>query len=156
MSHGTAEDQTTEPVDTSDMQVAISRGGAEEFVEGRRSYIQYRDLGVRDGSRGRFGGTIARGTGAPIEPTGWHYHVCEAQLTYILRGWVEIQFGDGTSTRVEAGDSVFIPGGVRHAETAAAPDIEVIEYTIPAQFETVPCDGPGPAAAIPLAPSAVR
>lgn len=126
------------------MRYAVAKGGAERFVEGRRSYIRYRDLEVAGASGGRFGGTVHRATGEPIQSTGWHYHVCEAQLTYVLTGWADLEFGDGTTVRIEAGDAVFIPGGVRHIERAASPDIEVIEYTVPAEIGTVECDGPGP------------
>jgi hypothetical protein len=26
------------------------------------------------------------------QPTGWHYHVCEGQLEYMLGGWVDLEF----------------------------------------------------------------
>ena len=29
------------------------------------------------------------------KPTGWHYHVCEGQFVYTLKGWVELEFEDG-------------------------------------------------------------
>ena len=32
------------------------------------------------------------------EPTGWHAHQCEAQFVYVLKGWVELEFEDGTRT----------------------------------------------------------
>lgn len=126
------------------MRPEIAAAGEESFVEGRRSYIRYRDLGVSSASGGRFGGTVHRAVSGPVPSTGWHYHVCEAQLTYVLRGSAEIEFGDGTVRRISAGDAVFIPGGVRHIERDATDDIEVIEYTVPAEIGTVECDGPGP------------
>lgn len=46
--------------------------------------------------------------------SGWHYHVCEHQLIYVLMGWMDLEAEDGTHTRIEAGDSVIIPGGMRH------------------------------------------
>ena len=52
------------------------------------------------------------------QPTGWHYHVCEGQFVYALKGFVELEFEDGTQCRLEPGDSCFIPGGMKHNEIA--------------------------------------
>ena len=37
------------------------------------------------------------------EPTGWHYHVCDHQLVYMLKGWVDLEFEDGTKVRLMPG-----------------------------------------------------
>lgn len=122
------------------MRPVISKGSDAKYVEGRRSYIRYRDLGVKDASNGHFNGVIAEGTGEPIQPTGWHYHDCVAQLTYVLDGWARIEFEDGTVETIEAGDAVFIPGGVLHTESDASENIRVLEYTIPGEIGTVPAE----------------
>ena len=44
------------------------------------------------------------------EPTGWHVHHCQAQFIYVLKGWVTLEFEDGSKHRMEAGDSGLIPG----------------------------------------------
>jgi mannose-6-phosphate isomerase-like protein (cupin superfamily) len=49
---------------------------------------------------------------------------------------------DGTHTRIEAGDSVIIPGGMRHNVPGTAYEIEVLTITIPAEAELVKCDRP--------------
>ena len=49
-------------------------------------------------------------------PTGWHYHECDGQFIYILKGWVDLQFEDGRTLRIEEGNSLFIPGYLRHNE----------------------------------------
>ena len=38
------------------------------------------------------------------QPTGWHYHVCEGQLVYALKGFVELEFEDGTQCRLKPGN----------------------------------------------------
>ena len=43
--------------------------------------------------------------------TGWHYHTCDMQFVYILRGWVDLEFAGGRKARFGVGDSVMIPGG---------------------------------------------
>lgn len=76
------------------------------------------------------------------QPTGWHYPVCEVQFVYTLKGWVELEFEDGTHCRLVAGDSVFIPGGMRHQETRTSDDLEILEVSVPADMGTVPVDPP--------------
>ena len=50
------------------------------------------------------------------EPTGWHFHVCEHQLVYMLKGWVDLEFEDGTKVRLMPGDSLMIPDGMNGTE----------------------------------------
>jgi mannose-6-phosphate isomerase-like protein (cupin superfamily) len=115
-------------------------------VEGRRGFLEYRDLGVAAASGGRMN---ARTTAMSATPgvstaltTGWHYHLCEMQIGVILKGWVDMQFEDGTERRVVAGDVIMIPGGLRHNETAISDDFEDIELTVPADIGTVACEPP--------------
>ena len=89
-------------------------------VPGRRKFFSYSDLGVTAASQGRMRAQLTTGITGMTQPTGWHYHLCESQFVYALRGWVDLEFEDGTKVRVKAGDSIFIPGGLRHNETAAS------------------------------------
>lgn len=75
-------------------------------------------------------------------PTGWHYHVCEAQFVYMVKGWMELEFEGQGVIRLEPGDSVLIPGGLRHNELCASDDFELIEASIPAAMDTVACEEP--------------
>jgi uncharacterized protein YjlB len=43
---------------------------------------------------------------------------------------------------VKAGDSIFIPGGLRHNETATSDDFQILEVSVPADMGTQPCDPP--------------
>jgi len=76
------------------------------------------------------------------KPTGWHYHVCEGQFVYTLKGWVELEFEDGSSCRLEAGDSCFIPGGLKHNEIGTSDDLEILEVSLPGEIGTVSVDPP--------------
>ena len=44
--------------------------------------------------------------------------------------------------RIQSGESLYIPGGLRHNETAASTDLELLEISVPADMGTVACDPP--------------
>jgi mannose-6-phosphate isomerase-like protein (cupin superfamily) len=60
----------------------------------------------------------------------------------MLKGWVDLEFEDGTKVRLMPGDSMMIPGGMRHNETGTADELEILELSVPAQMNTVVCDKP--------------
>ena len=128
----------TEPT----MKVAVTSAKNPDYVEGRRSFFQYRDLGVTKASDGWMRAQVMSAITGMTQPTGWHYHVCEGQFVYTLKGFVELEFEDGTNCRLEAGDSCFIPGGMKHNELRTSDDVEIIEVCLPANMGTVPCDPP--------------
>ena len=111
------------------------------LVPGRREFLKYRDLGVTKASGGRMRAQITVATGA-MRPTGWHYHVCDSQLVYALKGWVDLEFEDGRKIRLMPGESLMIPGGMRHNETGTADELELLEVSVPAEMKTVVCDPP--------------
>ncbi len=111
-------------------------------VGGRRDFFVYRDLGVTEASLGKLRAQTVTAVRGMTEPTGWHYHVCEGQFVYGLKGWVDLEFETGEKIRVGQGESLFIPGGMRHNETAASDDLEILELSVPADMGTVACDPP--------------
>ena len=111
-------------------------------VPGRRPFVRYRDLGVAGATGGRVRAQVMSASRGMSEPTGWHYHVCEAQFVYGLKGWVDLEFEDGQRIRLSAGESLLIPGGVRHNETATSEEFELLEVCLPADMGTVPCERP--------------
>jgi quercetin dioxygenase-like cupin family protein len=112
------------------------------FVVGRRDWLQYLDAGFEEASGGRVRATLSTATGAMVTETGWHYHECEMQIGFIMKGWIDLQYEDGTEVRLEAGDMMFVPGGVKHNELRTSDDIAGLEITIPARMGTVPCEMP--------------
>ena len=56
---------------------------------------------------------------------------------YMLSGWVDLEFEDGQKLRIQSGESLYIPGGLRHNETAASRDLELLEISVPADMGTV-------------------
>ncbi|MGH7031413.1 MAG: cupin domain-containing protein [Stellaceae bacterium] len=124
------------------MKVAATSAAKPDYVEGRRSFFQYRDLGVTAASDGWMRAQVMSAVTGMTQPTGWHYHVCEGQLVYALKGFVELEFEDGRQCRLEAGDSCFIPGGLKHNEIRTSDDVEILEVCLPANMGTVPCEAP--------------
>src|ERR1700746_1512133 len=124
------------------MKVRVTSAKAPVYVEGRRNFFKYRDLGVTAASNGWMRAQLTTAITGMTQPTGWHYHVCEGQFVYTLKGWVELEFEDGTSCRLGAGDWGFIPGGMRHQEIRTSDDLEILEVSVPADMGTVPVDPP--------------
>jgi quercetin dioxygenase-like cupin family protein len=124
------------------MTLAVSEKKNARYVDGRRAFFKYRDLGVTDATHGRMRAQVTS-TVAPMDrETGWHYHTCEMQFVYMLRGWIDLEFEGGRKVRLEAGDSVMIPGGAPHQETRTSDDFEIVEVSVPAEMGTVNCDPP--------------
>jgi quercetin dioxygenase-like cupin family protein len=127
---------------TSGQKVAHARIAEPVLVKGRRDFFSYRDLGVAEGSAGTMRAQVMKSSKGMSEPTGWHYHECDGQFIYIMKGWVDLQFEDGRTLRVEEGDSLFIPGYMRHNEIRTSEEMEILEVSAPGVMGTKPCDPP--------------
>jgi mannose-6-phosphate isomerase-like protein (cupin superfamily) len=137
-----SESATLERPATAGMKAAVTSAKRPDYIAGRRNFFRYRDLGVEKASDGWMRAQVMSAITGMTQPTGWHYHVCEGQFVYALKGFVELEFEDGTSCRLEAGDSCFIPGGMKHNELRTSDDVEILEVCLPANMGTVPCDPP--------------
>ena len=132
---------STETRSATGPQVAVASAADPVLVPGRRAFFTYRDLGVTKGSQGRIRAQVTAGRDGMTEPTGWHVHLCEGQFVYMLNGWIDLEFPD-RRVRLEAGNSVFIPGNTPHNETGASDSFELLEVSVPAEMGTRPCDPP--------------
>lgn len=111
-------------------------------ASGRRAFFTYKDMGVTDATGGMMRAQLTTAREGMKESTGWHYHVCEAQYVYCTSGWVDLEFETGETVRVSAGESIFIPGGMKHNELETSDDFQILEVSVPAKMDTVPCDPP--------------
>lgn len=127
---------------SSKMKLAVTSKDSAPFVQGRREFFKYRDLGVTAASNGAMRADVQFATQGMSKPTGWHFHICETQFVYVLSGWIQLEFEDGTERRIEAGGSLFIPPGFKHNEVCTSDTFEVVEVSVPAKLETVACDPP--------------
>jgi len=121
---------------------AVARASAPEYIKGRRDFFKYRELGVTAASEGDMRAQVTIGTQGLTRPTGWHYHVCDGQFIYMLKGWVELEFAGSGTVRLNEGDSAYIPGNLPHNEIHAADELEILEISVPADMGTKPCDAP--------------
>lgn len=118
---------------------SLSRAkGAKFRKDGLRAFFEYRDLGIREATQGRFNAEVIRaGTVKDYKRAGLHYHKLDFQLVYVLKGWVKFDYeGEGSFT-LKAGDCVLQPPEIRHELTAFSRDMELLEVTSPADFRTV-------------------
>ncbi len=122
--------------------LAIATAADPVYVAGRREFFKYRELGVTEATNGRMRAQVTEASQGLSKETGWHYHVCEQQFIYMLKGWVDLEFEDGRKVRLGQGDSMMIPGGMRHNETATSDQMDILEISVPAKFGTVVCDKP--------------
>jgi mannose-6-phosphate isomerase-like protein (cupin superfamily) len=109
--------------------------------KGLRSFWEYRDLGVADGTHGRVRATVLRALRpCPEGGTGWHYHELDFQMYYVLKGSLRtIVEGQGELT-FQAGDSWLQPPRTRHNVVYFSEDLELLEVIAPADFGTEECE----------------
>ena len=119
--------------------IAVSDG---ERMPGRREFAQYFDLGVEAASQGLISTQVTKLRSGMAEETGWHYHDCDFQWLYVVKGWLELQLENGETKRIPENGVCFIPGGYRHNETATSEDLEFVEIFMPPSPATVPVDSP--------------
>ncbi len=114
---------------------AVAKKSSAEYVSGRRAFFKYRDLGVTRATGGKLRAQVTSAEAGMSQPTGWHIHKCEAQLVYMLSGWIDLEFED-RKVRVQAGDSIMIPGNTPHNETGTSDTFELLEVSVPADMGT--------------------
>ena len=105
---------------------------------GLRVYREYRDLGISAATEGRIHAQIVRTT-KPCPPggSGLHYHDLEFQMVFVLKGRSTVRFEGQGELSFEAGDSWIQPPRIRHDVLYFSDDYEVLEITMPAEYETV-------------------
>jgi quercetin dioxygenase-like cupin family protein len=135
------------PEHKTDFSVAHLRDAVFES-EGLRGFFEYRDLGIKAATGGRAGAHVIRAKpGAGHGGTGWHRHALDLQLVYILKGWVRFDYEGVGEVLLEAGACVHQPPGIRHVEIAHSDDVEILEITLPAEFDTEAVTAPEAVAA---------
>lgn len=130
-------------VQTPVMKAAHAKAEDIRFNPGRRPEIKYRDLLVEEATGGQMRAEVMHlSPGAPMRATGWHYHTCEIQFLYMMKGWVDLEVDGLGTVRLQEGESLVIPGGTVHQELATSESMELLEVSVPAAISTVSCDPP--------------
>ena len=120
---------------------SVSRAQDAVYQTGLRSFMEYRDLGIAEATKGQFRAHVVRikkdGPGAhDLHTTGLHQHLCDFQMFYVLKGWIRFVYeGQGEHTFRE-GDCVLQPAAIVHNELECSDDVEVLEIYSPAVHET--------------------
>ena len=118
------------------MKFTVSHREKSKFEAGLRGFFQYRDLGIDSATEGNYGANVIKAVPGKHSKGEWHLHKLNFQMVYILKGWVTFEYeGQGTFTFHE-GDSVLQPPKLPHREIEHSEDLELLEITSPATFDT--------------------
>ncbi len=104
--------------------------------EGLRPFFEYRRLGIAEATGGTFGAHVIRAVPGMESPGTWHSHELEFQLVYVTQGWVVFEYEGQGEHVLRAGSCVLQPPGIIHREVRHSDDMELIEITSPAEFDT--------------------
>lgn len=115
----------------------ISHADDGKFVgEGLRAFFEYRQLGITEATGGKFGAHVIRAVPGEESPGEWHSHELDFQMVYVTKGWVVFEYEGEGEHLLREGSCVLQPPGIRHREVRHSDDMELIEITSPAEFET--------------------
>ena len=116
---------------------SISHADDGKYVgQGLRAFFEYRDLGIKGATQGKFGAHVIRAVPGMESPGEWHTHDLDFQMVYVTQGWVVFEYeGEGEHV-LRTGSCVLQPPGIRHREVRHSDDLELIEITAPADFTT--------------------
>ena len=110
--------------------------------QGLRAFFEYRQLGIAEATKGKFGAHVIRAVPGMESPGAWHSHELDFQMVYVTRGWVVFEYEETGEHILREGSCVLQPPGIRHREVRHSDDMELIEITSPAAFETTPEEAP--------------
>ena len=117
--------------------VVVSQPRDREFkADGLRPYFLYRNLGIDRATKGRVGAQVIRARRATRGGQGKHTHVLGFQLVYVLKGRARFWYDGFGTVDMVAGSSVYQPPGIRHEMLSCSRNCEILEITMPAEFET--------------------
>lgn len=103
---------------------------------GLRTFFEYRQLGIKEATAGKYGAHVIRAVPGMESPGTWHSHDLDFQMVYVSKGWVVFEYeGQGEHT-LRSGSCVLQPPGIVHREVRHSDDMELIEITSPADFTT--------------------
>jgi uncharacterized protein YjlB len=126
-----------------------NQAGDAKWAPGLREIFDYRDLGIKDGTKGDYVAHIIRHNGKKQKDKvqQWHIHECDFQFVLVLNGWATFEYeGQGQRT-ICKGDAILQTPMIKHREIACSDDFEVLEIVSPANFATKVVDPPASVAA---------
>ena len=120
----------------------VNKASETPFVDGGlRVYRAYRDLGIAEATGGRVHAQIIRTTRpCPDGGSGMHYHDLEFQMVMVLKGTSTVWFEGQGEVTFNPGDCWIQPPRIQHNVLYYSDDYEVLEITLPAEYDTVQVD----------------
>ncbi len=117
---------------------AVKQERDSEFqTEGLRTYLKYRDLGVKEATGGDYLAHVIRPNGeCPPGGAGRHIHKLDFQMNYVVKGWVTMWIEGQGEVTIRAGGCWVQPPAIVHDLVGYSEDAEWVEITGPAEFET--------------------
>ena len=112
------------------------------FEGGLRAFFEYRDLGISAASGGMYSANVIRAIPGRHAEAKWHTHDLDFQMIYILKGWVTFEYEGQGEVTFRSGSAALQPPKIRHREIRHSDDLELIEITSPAEFETANVEPP--------------
>lgn len=115
----------------------VNHLGPDSFKpDGLRPFFEYRPLGIDKLTDGKVGAHVIRAKPGKHADAPRHTHTLSFQFIYVLKGWAIFEYEGYGEHKLVAGSTVYQPPGIRHKEIAHSDDFEVLEITMPAEFET--------------------
>jgi quercetin dioxygenase-like cupin family protein len=130
---------TAQPLDPSFPKGRFHLAKAKEadWEVGLRPHFAYRDLGIAAATDGKVLAQVIRARQPCDGPGDEHAHSLDFQMVYVLKGWMRTRFEGVGERTLEAGDCMYQEPGISHRVLEYSDDLEVLEITIPAEFETL-------------------
>src|SRR5262249_20171851 len=115
----------------------VNHLGPDSFKpDGMRPFFEYRKLGLAELTNGRIGALVARARpGHPVRAPP-HRHAPHFQFIHVLKGWAIFEYEGYGEHKLVEGSTVYQPPGIKHQQLAQSDDFEVLEITMPAEFDT--------------------
>ena len=124
-----------------DMKFSVSLAKDASYDAGLRSFLEYRDLGIKEATGGKFRAHVLRvkkgADHGSLHTTGLHQHRLDFQMIYILKGWIKFTYEGHGERTFGPGDCCLQPPGIVHNELDCSDDLELLEITSPGDYETV-------------------
>ena len=115
-----------------------------EWTPGLREIFEYRDLGIKQGTKGDYVAHLIRRNDKKVKDDvqQWHAHDCTFQMVYVLNGWATFEYAGHGQKTIRKGDCINQVPGIPHREIACSEYFEVLEIVSPANFKTRIVDAP--------------
>jgi quercetin dioxygenase-like cupin family protein len=102
-----------------------------EYKAGLGDDFLYRDVGLKELTGGRMVARAIKVLPGKHPHGQWHTDNLHFQLVYVADGWVEFEYEDIGTVRLEKGSMAYQPPMIRRAEVAHSNDVVILEVLTP-------------------------